>query len=324
MQSQLLSYFTQIVYDQVLDTGDNTPFSRLKAKIFTRLFNLIKKSNDPLIKYSFSGVTLLIPFSHKLPFILKDFPYYSSNLARLAQYVKQKYNDLHFIDVGANVGDTVAILREKAFFPILCIEGDLQFVTVLKRNISLFSEAYVSQSYLGEFDQQINAIVNKKAGTAHLSSNPTSTKVISVKKLTDVLQEHPQFLSAKMLKIDTDGFDCKIIRGAIDYIQQSKPVVFFEYDPFFLTQQGDDGLSIFKLFVEAGYQKLIIYDNFGNLLLTCNVNDFDLLHHIHLFFSSRLGRYYCDICAFHAKDYDLFQQAKSLETQFFEETKGIK
>ena len=323
MQLHLSSQLTQVVYDQVLNAAYNTPFSRFKAKFFTRLFNLIKETHDPLVKHNINGVTLLIPFSHKLPFILKDFPQYSSNLARLAKYAKHKYDDLHFIDVGANVGDTVAVLREESFFPILCIEGDQQFFTVLKTNIALFSKAYVSQTYLGELDKEINAFVNKNAGTAHLSSNHTSIEVISVKKLTNVLQEHPQFLGAKMLKIDTDGFDCKIIRGAIEYIHQAKPVVFFEYDPFFLAQQGDDGLSVFKLFVEAGYQKLIIYDNFGDLLLTCNVNDFDLLHHIYLFFSGRLGRYYCDICAFHAEDYDLFQQAKFLETQFLEETRGI-
>lgn len=321
MQSPIWSQFHQTVYNQVLNASYSNRLSRLKARVFGTLFNRIKK-HDPLIKYDFSNVTLLLPFSHQLPFILKNYPYYSSNLARIAKYVKQKYDNLHLIDVGANVGDTAALLRGEVFFPILCIEGDEQFLAALKKNVELFAEVDISASFLGENTATIPATVDKKAGTARLQET-TSDAMLAVKTLPDVLKEHPRFANAKMLKIDTDGFDCKIIRGAIEYVQQTKPVIFFEYDPFFMAQQGDDGLSIFKLLSEAGYQKLIIYDNFGDLLLSCNVDDFDLLHHIHLFFSGRLGRYYCDICAFHGEDCDLFQQTKSLETRFLEEIRGI-
>lgn len=37
--------------------------------------------------------------------------------------VQQKYPDLSLIDIGTNVGDTVAIVRQDAHYPILCVEG---------------------------------------------------------------------------------------------------------------------------------------------------------------------------------------------------------
>lgn len=324
VQLPLPTHLIQTVYDQVLNATYSNRFNRFKSRIARILFNFIKKVDDPLVEYNVSNSTLLLPLSHNLPFILKNHPHYSSNLARLAKFVKQKYDDLHFIDVGANIGDSVAFLRGEAFFPILCIEGDQQFILVLEKNIEFLSEVYLSHNYLGETNKEIKAIIDREAGTAHLCDGKKLNEIISVKQLTDVLRDYPNFLKAKMLKIDTDGFDCKIIRGAIKFIQEAKPVIFFEYAPYFLTQQGDDGISIFKLFVETGYQHLLIYDNCGDLMLTCDVNNFDLLSSIHLYYSGHFGRNYCDICVFHAEDSDLFEYAKTHETLFFQELKECK
>ncbi|MBD2129906.1 hypothetical protein NDI39_22750 [Microcoleus sp. ZQ-A2] len=98
----------------------------------------------PLISYKIAGFNLLLPFSHQLPFILKTYPLYSSNLARLAKYVKEKYEHLKFIDIGANIGDSIALLRKEAVFPILCIEGDEQFLSALEKNATFFFRSLYS------------------------------------------------------------------------------------------------------------------------------------------------------------------------------------
>jgi FkbM family methyltransferase len=319
-----INFCLQFVYYQVLDASHDTQLNRLKANIFTRLFYKIIKLSDPLISYKIAGFNLLLPFSHQLPFILKTYPLYSSNLARLAKYVKQKYEHLKFIDIGANIGDSIALLRKEAEFPILCIEGDEQFLSVLEKNATLFSEVYIIKAYLGECSNSIRGTTIKQGGTAHLSDNKVGNNIIEVKKLSDVLKDYPSFWQSKMIKVDTDGFDCKILRGAADFLKSAKPIIFFEYDPFFLSQQGDDGTSIFNDLSSYGYKNLLIYDNFGDLMFSTNINNSRLLEELHLYFSGRLGHRYCDICVFHTEDSDLFEIAREREIQFFENIRGIK
>lgn len=319
-----INFCLNFVYYKVLYASHDTQLNRFKANIFTRIFYQIIKFSDPLISYEIAGFSLLIPFSHQLPFILKTYPLYSSNLARLAKYVKQKYEHLKFIDIGANIGDSIALLRKEAEFPILCIEGDEQFLSVLEKNATLFAEVHIVQAYLGECSNSIRGTTIKQGGTAHLSTNKVGDNIIEVKKLSDVLKDYPSFWQSKMIKVDTDGFDCKILRGAAEFLKSAKPIIFFEYDPFFLAEQGDEGISIFQDLSSYGYKNLLIYDNFGDLMISVNINNSRILEDIHLYFSGRLGHRYCDICVFHTEDSDLFEIAREREIQFFENIRGRK
>lgn len=54
------------------------------------------------------------------------------------------------------------------------------------------------------------------------------------------------YIASKFLKTDTDGFDGKLLRGGIDFLGQSSPVIFFEYDPDLLAVQGDSWHDLLK------------------------------------------------------------------------------
>jgi len=310
--------FIQFVYDEVLiRTHNHVNFiDRIKSRILTKLFNFFTV-HDPIIKTNIAGIILSLPFSHRLPFILKNHPYYSSNLGRIAKYAKGKYADLKGIDVGANIGDSIAIFRKEELFPILCIEGDDQFFSVLETNASSFTEVHIAKQFLGEETEKIHLINTKFGGTGNLQKDQNSTQTIEIQKLSDSIKQYPLFEKAKLLKIDTDGFDCKIIRGSLEFLDQARPIIFFEYDPFFLNKQEDDGLSIFTTLSKIGYEKLLIYDNFGYLLLSLSINNLDLLKEIHLYFSGRKSYFYCDICVFHTEDIDIFEVARESEIKFF-------
>jgi FkbM family methyltransferase len=280
------------------------------------------------VTHNIHGYDLEFPASHALPGILQRWPYYSSNLGRIAQIVHQKYADLKFIDIGANVGDSVAILRRLAHYPILCIEGDQTFLDVLSRNAQKFDAVTIAPCYVGEQDSVIMAKSTGLAGTAHLASaesdepDDAALERIEVKKLSSLLSQYPEFSQPKMLKTDTDGFDAKILRGAVDVLTAAKPVVFFEYDPFFLAQQNDNGILMFLLLADQGYGGLIIYDNFGDLLLCLPTIEIARIEELDLYFSGRRSLQYCDICAFHLEDQDLFERTRQSELAFFRNLKS--
>ena len=319
----MASQTAQFIYDIKLKQSTRNLYERLKNQIISKLFNKFKKSN-PLVETFVGQYKLQLPFSHELPFILKSFPYYSTNLARIAKLVQGKYANLKFIDIGANIGDSVALLRTEATFTILCIEGDEYFFSILETNAARFRDVHLAKNYVGESTTEVNAVSVELGGTAHLGHNETGGLPIYIKKLSAILDDKPLFRQAKMLKIDTDGFDNKILRGSVDFLKIAKPVIFFEYDPFFLSQQNDDGLSIFGTLAKVGYQKLLVYDNNGELLLSVDVDNSVTLEDITHYYTGRKGVRYCDICAFHKEDSDLFELIRKSEIHFFEQSRDQK
>jgi FkbM family methyltransferase len=290
-------------------------------RILLWMKQFLVKNGDPLITYNLHGYDIALPLSHDLPGILKHWPHYSSNLGRLANYVHQKYADLSFIDIGANVGDSIAILRARSIFPILCVDGDPNFLKVLDLNVQQFDHVEVEPCFIGEVEASASVKSTGVGGTAHLTV-VGGTDRIQIKNLDSLLGRHPRFSTSKMIKIDTDGFDCKILRGSANFLRSAKPIIFFEYDPFFLAAQQDDGLSIFPLLRDYGYGGLMIYDNVGDLLLCLPEIDIARLEELHLYFSGRKSVQYCDICVFHGEDQDLFDRSRGLELDFFRQLKG--
>lgn len=303
----------QFIYDQVYYSSYETRAKTFRSRIFSKIFDFLKRLYDPLIMKDIAGFPLAMRYSHELPFILKTFPKYSSNLARVVNCVKHKYEDLKFIDVGSNIGDTVALLRKESEFPILCIDGNSAYYELLQQNILSFREVYAVQTYLGETNESIPASSVDKGGTAYLKKSNSLKSTIHIRTLPEILKEYPFFSLAKMIKIDTDGYDGKILRGATKFLAAAKPVIFFEYDPFLLAQQNDDGISLFKILRKEGYVHGLLYDNFGEFMCSADLNNMILIQELHCYFSRHEGRRYLDICFFHSEDDDLFEQARMSE-----------
>jgi FkbM family methyltransferase len=296
---------------------------RFSLSILRRVKDFLIIQGDPLITCSIHGYEIELPLSHKLPEILKQWPCYSSNLSRIANCVHTKYSDLTFIDIGANVGDSVAILRELSEFPILCIDGDVNFLEILKKNVKKFIDIEVAPFFIGDQEISANATSSSFGGTAHLTylEEDNNLAKIQIKTLDGILAQYKRFAQSKMIKIDTDGFDCKIIRGSLQFLQTAKPIVFFEYDPFFLKMQNDDGISVFSFLIENGYSGMIIYDNVGDLMLCLPEIQIERIEELHLYFSDRRSSQYYDICVFHSEDQDIFNAARASELKFF---RGLK
>jgi hypothetical protein len=68
---------------------------------------------------------LSLPLSHELPICLSQG--FASPRFELVALTQAKYPNLTMIDVGANVGDFIAIVRWHVDAPILCVEGEDHF-----------------------------------------------------------------------------------------------------------------------------------------------------------------------------------------------------
>jgi len=287
----------QYIFDKLI--GSNQSKS-IVSKFCQHIRQQILSSSDPVVNYLYKGKNLAIHLSHDFPFILKDYPQYSQNLGWVIGKFYQKYADLKVIDVGANIGDSVFIIKDVADVPILCIEGNAKFLGLLKLNTQQLNQVYTADCFVGEESFKVEAISG--LGTAHLKQS--SSGGVEVKTMESVLSDNPTFKNAKLLKIDTDGFDNKIIRGSKSFLLESKAAIFFEYDPYFLTIQGENGDDIFDFLVSLNYKKFVIFDNVGDKLITLSHQDKNQFMELHNYFN-RGSKRYMDILAVHETDESL-------------------
>ncbi len=284
----------QIIFDSLLLSK-----GKWKSKILSIIRMILVKISDPIITWNYNGIKVKMNLSHDLAFNIKNYPTYNQNLGKVAEIISKKYPSLNVIDVGANVGDSVAIIQYKVNANFLCIEGNPKFIPLLKENQKNLKNIKIEQCFVGEETSKVKPVNN--LGTAFLENDENG---IEVKTISSVIENHPEFKSTKLIKIDTDGFDNKIIRGAKQFLLESKASIFFEYDPFYLEKQNEKGVEIFNFLTKLGYSKFVIFNNFGEYLTTLSSNELNHFENFHQYFNKD-GSVYMDIWAIHSDDNEL-------------------
>jgi FkbM family methyltransferase len=251
------------------------------------------------------------------PSYRRSFHLYDTALAQIASVLKAKYPALHVIDIGANVGDTAAVIRESAEIPVLCVEGDPVVLPILRENVVRLGPGVVIEaSFVGPDGRAANLDLADDLGrNASLVHAIDAQGPVKLRSLQSILTDHPEFGSAKLLKTDTEGFDFDIIRQSLEFIQRSKPVIFFEYDPHLRPDAPGDGLEAIEALIGAGYSDFIYYDNSGNFLLHCDGSHRNIFSDLDKYLASNrrhgVAVFYFDICALHKEDSDLLAEIKT-------------
>lgn len=289
----------------------------VSAQLVGKVRQLLVRLGDPPVTLPVAGSALRMPLSHDLPLYRASFPLYSDNLRRLVAACAAKYPDLSVVDIGANIGDSVALLRGLPFGAVLCVEGDPRYLTFLRANTAdLGGRVMVAPVLVGAETGEIQAELVASRGTAGLRVGGGVTGAVRTLSLDDLIKAYPLPGPLKVLKSDTDGFEARILEGGLATLRRSCPVLFFEYDPRMLAGNASDGLGLLATIERAaGYRTALIYDNVGDLLVSVRLDDVDLLTELHRYLD-RSGRY-VDIAAFHGDDADLFEKFRSSEHDFY-------
>lgn len=234
----------------------------------------------------------------------KLYPDLNIQLGRLAVAISKKYQDITVIDVGANVGDTIAVLKTAIDLPVIAIEGDDVCYEFLQKNIQQFKNVSLVKSYLGEKSKSVNVNLENAGWNTTIIPEESGNRQIVFSTLDEVIMAggfDDRLL--KLLKVDVEGFDTIVLRGALNIIQKHKPVLFFEYNRKSMKAINEDGLSTLLSFEKFGYSKIVFFDHKGNLVLATDMQNDEVITYMHNYISSEknLLAYY-DICIFHADD----------------------
>jgi FkbM family methyltransferase len=233
------------------------------------LLNLTRKDRVVVgqrLRVPYGDFFLECDSTHHLPQILVSLPNFGRRLADVV--LALKVDQPCVIDVGANIGDTALLLAR--FAPgakVLCVEGDSSFIADLKRNTSQIAGVTIAQAFLSDRTAVIRGKLVTKDGTGHVVLDENGD-ALQVQTLDDLLASSPQFSSPHVIKIDTDGYDAAILRGAQKVLATVKPVVFYEWHPGYYNMAGESVSGHAEFLSRLGYEGFLIFTNRGELLLS--------------------------------------------------------
>ena len=281
-----------------------------------------RKPDPPKIQFATIGrYRIQLPAESRLLEYRERYKRYDSALGEIARIAQSKYPQLHAIDIGANVGDTAALIRRHADIPVLCVEGDPAVIPILRQNAEQFgNEVEIEPSFVGPEGQFVDERRIADAGrNASLHEAVRRTGQLPFRSLKTLLANHRRFASAKLLKVDTEGFDFRILRSSLEWLGAARPLIFFEYDPSFTPSEPTAGIDTLMALVGIGYEHFVFYDNFGNFILSLRGVEHDHFRELdrYLLANRKAGTvvYYFDVCAVHGDDADLAQAIRSHELE---------
>ena len=260
---------------------------------FVKRFNKTFVRNQ---KYKMGDYQIVIPSSSNLPRNQKRHPFYDKFLPVLVAHLPPGT----VIDVGANVGDTLAAMAQKCSNSFICIEPSKKFFRYLEKNantirqksnnqITLFKELIGSGILSGDLVDDGSTASVRITDNQEISSRHV--------RLDDLVNEQTEIV---LIKSDVDGYDFDVIRSSEKILAKSHPILFWENE-ISNDMQFEEFSKLYDFLEEAGYSNLYFFDNFGNLLV--EKSDYRTLKDINTYlfnmkkYNATRTFYYTDILA---------------------------
>jgi FkbM family methyltransferase len=300
-----------------MSSPDFTLFHRLRlgankilAPLGIEIVKAPRSGNDAeLISLPIGRFRLLIQRNNSLWREYAKNPEYTAQLGRLAKCVFTTYPSGCMIDVGANIGDTAAMVRNVCEAVIVCVEGDAAIFAQLQKNIAPMGKVMAHQCFVGQRTEKVQVQTSKDGWDATLipveQGAADGVREVAILSLDDFVERLNLDQPCKLLKLDIEGFDLRALRGAPRLLARDKPAILFEFNHENLTALREDGMQIFRYLAALGYEHLCLHDAQGFFMLSCQAADAALLSDLGDYAQSVDGLFYYDICAFHSSDTEL-------------------
>lgn len=252
--------------------------NRQKRKIFRWIVEMARQImiwlGDPHYVAEIHGKRMLMPVSHKLPIHVIDFPLYDTLPGRVAHYLRSRDGSLTMVDIGANIGDTiVSCYEDLGVDRFLGVEANPEFVPFLKKNTGNKQGVFLVQAFCDSGDEkQARVRIESTGGTARVIEDKNGL-LLPKRTLDDILDEYSEFKNFNFLKLDTDGNDFSILKGAQKSIAKAQSIILMECDTFDNINYVDDFLFAVASLEKLGYSTAVVYDNFGNYFCTFPVSN---------------------------------------------------
>lgn len=135
--------------------------------------------------------------------------------------------DKIFVDVGAHVGE-YSVRMSKYYKHVYAIEPNPRSVMILKKNLELNNVTNVTIIPKACGDKQGILQLKLRGGSSTFLDVDQHEGVVNV--FVDLLDNMIDY--ADVIKIDVEGFEENVIRGALKLIKKCKPIIVIEHHEF--------------------------------------------------------------------------------------------
>ena len=274
--------------------------------------SLIRLLGDPCCTMKVHGRDLRMPLSHELPRNLFKFPLYDRLLTRVSSFLHERVESFTFIDVGANIGDTLAAVYRSHSDRCLAIEPNPRFANYLRANWGEGQQVKIVEEVCSSGDGTEGFRIDQKFGTAELRPDSAGVR-LRKRPLDQIVQDFSFAQQVHLLKVDTDGHDLEVLAGARQLIRRSQPAVLFEC-------YADEGVDFVTRclhclgdFRDAGYAGFLVYSNVGDLMGRFRLDELSAFRNV-LLYQLTGDLPYCDVLLMPPRDLATFYQR---EIDFF-------
>jgi len=170
--------------------------------------------------------------------------------SRLYDLIREGFTVL---DVGANIGDVTLHAAAKVGVGgrVVAVEPDPVNFKKLQLNCSSnprLSNIVLLNHGLGDAEEELSLItfMESNRGMNRIGVGESSAEKavrIRVRTIDHVFQEYGN-RTPDLIKIDVEGFELRVLRGARQVIERCHPILFIEVDDNNLAEHGDSALSL--------------------------------------------------------------------------------
>lgn len=241
-----------------------------------------------------------VPKNHPLVKLLKQQPDKDVCVGIAAKFVSEKYPVGTIVDIGANVGDTAAIIATHTKSKLILIEPSDYYFEFLSRNAFQIPNVKAVKKALISDGNTLSGFFSHWGGTANFLEAGDSKKQTKSERLCDVADSNTCFV-----KIDTDGYDFKILRSSLKWLGNVQPAIFYEN---WLRHAADfaDAEALYPELMQLGYGYFILWDDSGFHLVS--TSSLDTLTDLNRYLFKHKKMDYYDILCLHQKDKDVYMK----------------
>lgn len=316
----------QLIFDYINNSKKNIYF-KIKLKLFLLFRSII---SNKLIKYKIKNQTIYFPVLHGTLQTWMRSPNYSLNLGRVCKIYSDKYCENSIIDIGANIGDSCAIIRGHGVKnKIIAVEGVKNFYDVLLKNIDLLRNVIPVEKFItiGDNNNLKLRTLNDYNASLVYDEKLYKNETITLKELDTNKQISLEGLlnkfdckDFKFLKIDIEGLDLPLLIQNLNLISQYQPIIFFECHVDEILEKVHDYkiVDFLHSLRKLNYEKISFWNEDGDFILNSDLSriDQEILDILNKY-KNKWGKNYLDICTYHKNDSDIAEKVRQNETNYF-------
>ncbi len=163
------------------------------------------------------------------------------------------------LDIGANIGDTALhiakILNNKG--TVYAFEPSPGVFKRLEKNVSInpFSNVKLFNVALGDAEGELSFVSTREqhTGGAYVSKDLKTGTQVKVTTL-DRFVEQNNIVHIDLIKVDTEGFELFIVKGAENTLRKLRPTLFMEVSENLLQRAGTSGSQLIALLESLKYR----------------------------------------------------------------------